>query len=87
VYELLSYVVRGKVRLKVLKILRRPKTPTEIAQTLKIHRPSVSRAIIALKKKGLIVCLTPKEKKGRLYVVSELGQRVLRMLEEEDDET
>ncbi len=77
-YDLISYMVRGKVRLSILEVLDRPMTPTQLAHKLKNHRSTMSRTLLEMKKKGLVKCLTPKEKTGRLYVLTKKGKGVLR---------
>ena len=77
-YDLVSFVSRGKVRKKVLKILLEPHTPTEISQKINTHRSTTSRAILALEKKGLVRCITPKENMGRFYKISSLGKKVIK---------
>lgn len=75
-YDLISYMVRGKVRLSILHILDKPMTPTKIAEQLKNHRSTISRSLIDMKKKGIVKCLTPKEKTGRLYIITKKGKVV-----------
>ena len=58
-------------------------TPTEISQALKIpgyKLPAVSRALGELEDKKIVVCLNPKQKKGRLYQRSPHGNSVLELL-------
>ena len=76
-YELISFVSRGRVRKHVLSNLVKPFTPTELSQVIKTHRSTTSRTILALEKKGLVKCITPKEKMGRFYEITKLGQEVL----------
>lgn len=76
-YELISFVNRGKVRKKVLKELVKPMTPTELSTKIQIHRSTTSRTLIELERKGLVKCLTPKEKMGRYYEVSDEGKKIL----------
>lgn len=73
-----SFVVRSKPRLDVLKLLAsKPKQPKELAETLQLKISAVSRALLELADKGLANCLTPAARKGRLYVITEKGQKVL----------
>ena len=51
----------------VLETLTKPKTATEIAKELKLHRSSVSRALINLEKNGFVRCVNPKDKSFRHY--------------------
>lgn len=75
-YDLISYVVRGKVRLSILNALGRPMTPTQLAKLLKNHRSTISRTLLNMEKKGLVKCLTPKEKTGRLYTLTDKGKKL-----------
>ena len=76
-YELVSFVVRGKIRKEVLKNLLTPQTPTQISEIISTQRPTVSRAILALQEKGLVECLTPEEKMGRYYQITKRGKEIL----------
>ena len=76
-YELVSFVSRGKVRKVVLSNLVKPHTPTELAHIIKTHRSTTSRTILALESKGLLKCITPKEKMGRYYEITSLGKKIL----------
>ncbi|MBI1936198.1 MarR family transcriptional regulator [Candidatus Woesearchaeota archaeon] len=83
-YDLMSFVSRGKVRKKVLQNLVKPHTPTELSHIIKTHRSTVSRTILALEKKGLVQCITPKEKMGRYYEISKLGKKIGLSFQEKD---
>jgi predicted transcriptional regulator len=81
-WKLISFVKRGKVRRDVLTFLSAgPATPTDVAKKTKYHRPSVSRVLIELQKKGLVDCLTPDEKLGRIYAISKKGREILEKLD------
>jgi DNA-binding MarR family transcriptional regulator len=80
-YDLVSFVARGRLRKKVLKMLFRPNSPTELARILDTDRPSVSRTILALESKGLVECLTPAEKMGRFYQTTDDGKNVMAIIE------
>ena len=79
-YDLISFVSRGKVRRKVLENLKEANTPTKLSQIIKTHRSTTSRAILALEKRGLVKCVTPDESMGRYYDTTSLGKKVLREL-------
>lgn len=83
-YELISFVSRGKIRKKVLEYLLEPHTPTELSMILKTHRSTISRAIIDLEKKGLVVCITPNEKMGRYYQATDEGKKILKKIKERE---
>ena len=85
-YSDMSFILRGKLRMKILKELNNPKTPTQVSKLLDVKRPSASQCIIGLEKKGYLTCLTPDEKKGRYYKITEFGEKVLSKIEEESME-
>lgn len=82
-YNDISFILRGKTRLKVLNELKNAKTPTQISQSLDTPRSNVSRCILELEKKGFVICLTPNEKMGRLYKLTDFGEKVLDKIKNE----
>jgi len=76
-WKYIGFVLRAKNRKKVMKALDRPKLPSELAKELKIHISHVSRTLSELEKAGLIECLTPDEKVGRLYRLTNKGKEIL----------
>ena len=62
--------------------LETPKIPTQLAKSLKIHLPHVSRALSELGSKKLVICLTPAEKVGRIYALTDKGRRLFKMVRE-----
>ena len=81
-YDLISFVTRGKIRKLVLHNLVKPNTPTVLCKLIGTHRSTTSRTIIILEKKGLVKCLTPNEKMGRFYETTALGKNILRKIED-----
>lgn len=78
IWKAVSFVKRGKVRKEVLgELANAPATPTEVSKEIKKHRSAVSRAILDLEQEGLVKCLTPSEKLGRLYRATHMGQKVM----------
>jgi len=76
--ELLSYVLSGKVRRRILKaLLEIEKTPTILAKEIQTHQSTTSRDLADLEKRGLVKCLTPKAKLSRLYSITEAGKKVI----------
>ena len=76
--ELISFVMSGKVRIKILQILLKgKKTPTMIAKEVGTHQSTTSRALLSLEKKELVKCLTPKAKLSRIYSITDLGKKVV----------
>ena len=52
-------------------------TPSEIAEKTKIRLNHVSNFLKDLKDSKLVVCLNDKEKRGRLYKITELGKKIM----------
>ena len=73
-----SWIVRGKQRKAVIKAItyRKPQTPTELAHKSKLSLNHTSRVLSELKKKELAKCLNPKNKTGRLYILTKKGKVV-----------
>ena len=79
-YDLISFVIRGKIRKKVLLNLDKPLTPTQLSEKIKTHRSTTSRTLLELEEKGLVKCITPKEKMGRLYSLTNNGEKTLKIM-------
>ena len=76
--HLLGYVLASEYRKKVmLSLQEKPLTPVTIANETKLHTSHVSNTLAELTKEKLIVCLTPKLRKGRLYKLTIIGKKVL----------
>ncbi|MHA1381795.1 MAG: MarR family transcriptional regulator [Candidatus Helarchaeota archaeon] len=77
-WKLISFIIRSKYRLKVIKSLENgEKTPSQISIITKIRINHVSNILKEFILKNLIVCLTPDERKGRIYILTDLGNNIL----------
>jgi len=76
-WDNVSFILRGKHRKDMLKLLKEPKTPTQIKEETKLHFNVVSRTILELEKKGLVVCLNPTQKLMRFYQITSKGGELL----------
>ncbi len=74
--DLYSWVIRGTQRTAIVKALDRPKTPKQLSQETKLKFSNVSDVLNAMKKKGLVICLNPQEKTGRLYQLTAKGKKI-----------
>ena len=77
-YDLISFVTRGKIRKKVLLNLDVPLTPTQLSEKIKTHRSTTSRTLLELEEKGLVKCITPTENMGRFYEITKQGKKILK---------
>jgi DNA-binding HxlR family transcriptional regulator len=85
--NLVSYVKRGKNRNKVFLALDKPMMPSELVNKMygtnsNTYFNLVSRALAELKEKKLVEVLNPKEKTGRIYQKTKLGNDVSKRLKE-----
>lgn len=79
-WKLYSFIVRSEQRKLILTTLKKPKTPTEIAKISKLSTSHVSRTLAEFLEKGIVRCLTPNEKVGKIYILTEEGEGILKIL-------
>ena len=77
----ISLVEMSSYREKVLIDLKEKiKTPSRIAKSTNIGASHVSTALKELREHKLVVCLNPEKKQGRIYKITELGEKVLKYI-------
>ena len=62
----------------MISLQEKPLTPVTIAGKTELHTSHVSNTLAELTKEKLIVCLTPKLRKGRLYELTKTGKELLK---------
>lgn len=72
-----GYVLASKNRKAILSALEEPKTPTMLAKSLNLNLANVSRTLTELDSGGLVVCLTPKKRVGKIYALTKKGASTL----------
>lgn len=77
-----SYVIGSKTRKAILLKLETPRTPTFLAKDLDVNLANISRALSELEDKDIIVCLTPKQKVGKIYALTKKGKTLLEKIGE-----
>jgi len=80
-WETLSFVKSSKRRKAILLTLDTPSTPSEIADKIGVSVSHVSRTLAEFVEKGIIECLTPDAKIGRLYERTKTGNEIVKYLE------
>jgi len=75
--RVMSSVHRKKV---VMTLAKEPKTPKQISEQTGLHLSHVSRVVKDLSMGGILRCLTPKLKKGRLFTLTADGKDILEQL-------
>jgi len=79
-WKLLSFVSRSEQRRSIIMSLVIPKTPSKIAKETKLAIAHVSRSLREFEDKGIVECKTPKEKVGRIYVLTKDGKDILKKI-------
>jgi len=79
-WGLYAWVNRGFRRKSVLELLavsEKPLSTNDIKKSLKIAISQASFTLKELSHKGLIDCVNPKDKIGKLYVITKKGKMLL----------
>ena len=82
-WKLYSFIVRSSQRVDILSSLQKPMTPTQISKEVKLSTSHISRTLAQFSKKGLVKCLTPEERVGKLYEVTAKGKSILEEMEKD----
>ena len=78
---LVGYILASNYRKKILLALKeRALTPNAISKKTGIYPTHVSTSLTQLSEKNLVVCLTPKLRKGRLYELTKKGLEIVQQL-------
>lgn len=79
---LYSYISSSLYRVKVMKTLNgKIKIPKEISQDTGIRQRHISKVLTELKGKEVVECLNEGNRKGRLYHLTPLGEKILKYLD------
>ena len=62
----------------MLTLQDKPSTPSIISEKTKIYPSHISNTLNELVEKKLVVCITPKLRKGRLYELTVTGKEILK---------
>lgn len=84
-YNKLSYVLRSKNRQRMLIAMDKIKMPSQLKKELKMEDSNVARTLRDLKKEGIVKCLTPNQKMGRLYTLTPVGEKIRKEIAEESE--
>lgn len=71
-----SFIMRGKQRRIVIKVIDRPMTVTEIKKKADLSLSETSRVLRRFKKKGLAECINPEDALGRVYQLTEKAEKI-----------
>ena len=82
--KLLAWILRGSQRREIIKVITGHKIPAQIYKEAvklnpRITRNSVSDVLREFRKKGIVRCINPKEAKGRIYELTNLGNKIRKL--------
>jgi predicted transcriptional regulator len=75
--DLYGYVSSSKRRVSVITTLKNnPITPKQIAENTDIRLNHVSNVLSELSEESLVKCINPDRKRGRVYKLTDVGNKV-----------
>jgi len=80
-WEEISWILRGRLKKKVVLALTKPKTATILSKELDTHRSTISDILEQLQKQKVAICLDPKQPHNRYYKLTEKGEKILKEIE------
>jgi predicted transcriptional regulator len=81
-YKDYSWILKGKQRKKILKVMDKPLIPTQIKEKTDLSLNNVSDILREFRKRELAKCINPKEKTGRLYELTDKGKKLRKQLQD-----
>ncbi len=75
-WEDVSFVIRSKTRKSIIAQLHAPKTPTLLTRELHLSIANISRGLRELQSAGLVECLTPEVRVGKIFALTGKGKKV-----------
>ncbi len=76
-----GHVIASEYRKKiVMALVKGPKTPKQISEDTKLYLSHVSYIINDLVKKGVVECLTPNLRRGKVFSLSSDGKEIADLL-------
>ena len=75
-----SFVLAGELRKKVVLALNEPKSPKQLTDLIKTQDSSIARCLNQLSKEHIAKNLFPNKRKGRIYVLTKIGEEIRKRL-------
>jgi len=76
-WDEVSWVLRGRLKQKVLTSLDKPKTATILSKELETHRSTISNILKQMKEKGIAQCLDSDQPYNRFYKRTPKGEDIV----------
>lgn len=81
VLKVYAYVITSSYRERVVKSLaKHDMIPTEIANDSGIRTNHISKVLVELKAKGIVICTNEEQRKNRNYHLTDLGREIAKEL-------
>ena len=78
----MEYVARSTYRMNAMKSLRESmKVPSMLAKDIGVYSNHISTTLRQLEKRGLVECVNPEFRKGKLYRLTEKGESLVEKIE------
>lgn len=71
-----GFILRSEYRKKVFLLLSNPIMPSKVSKELGIRLTHITRELRFLRERGLVECLNPMDKTGRLYQLTLKGKKL-----------
>ena len=81
-WDEISWILRGRLKRKVIQSLDKPKTATILSKELNTHRSTISDILNQMEKKKLVICLDPNQPYNRFYKITKKGMQILNKIKE-----
>lgn len=84
----IEYVKKSTYRIRVMNYLKeRIDIPSQIAKGTGIYQNHISNTLRQLSNRDLVVCINPEFRKGRLYQLTEKGEKVASHFDKSDEQS
>ena len=77
----IAYVLSSTYRLKVVKVLHKNMSfPAKIAKNSGIRLNHISKVLKDLKDNNIVECINPEVRKGKLYRLTDKGEKISELI-------
>jgi len=82
ILALAAFVLASNRRNAIIELLYKHKaaSPSAISKETHISRGNISNALREVKDKELVICINPEAYKGKVYCLTDLGEKVYKHL-------
>jgi predicted transcriptional regulator len=75
---MIAFIMSSDLMRDIMTLLKDgERTPAQLSEELNIPRERVRRALGQLERTRMVVCLTPRRRKGKVYAITEQGHSTL----------